>query len=90
MCPGSTDTEFFEEASRQSGRTIKSIGPRQTPGQVADAILACARRPRIEVYPLGAARLLAWLNAISPRAGDWLIQKFGRRFDEGSGDGQHP
>lgn len=79
ICPASTETEFFHEASRKSGRHIKPIGPTQPAEKVAKAILACARRPRREVYPFRPARLLVWLNAVAPAAGDWLIQRFGRR-----------
>jgi NADP-dependent 3-hydroxy acid dehydrogenase YdfG len=65
--PIATPTEFGEVAQRESGgRGGAPVGPRQDVTAVARSIVSCARRPRAEVYPYAAARLLVWLNALAP------------------------
>ncbi len=80
--PVGTDTEFFEsirkspDRERKLGSALPS-GPRQTADQVAHAIVDCLERPRFEVYPYRAARLVPWADALSPK----LIAKM-LRFPE--------
>jgi short-subunit dehydrogenase len=67
--PVVTDTEFRSAmrdhlGSRQPGSGIRS--PRQSADQVAEAIVDALRRPRFAVYPYRRARLLPWLEALSP------------------------
>ena len=65
--PIGTATEFGEVAQRESGgRGGGPVGPQQTAGQVADAVVRAARRPRPEVHPYPLARALVWLNALAP------------------------
>ncbi|PYQ23142.1 MAG: hypothetical protein DMF81_09755 [Acidobacteria bacterium] len=74
--PVSTETEFAEVAARASaGRKGGPVGPMQSADAVARAIVACARRPRAEVYPYPLARSIVWLNALSPRLVDWLASR---------------
>ncbi|MGH7549368.1 MAG: SDR family NAD(P)-dependent oxidoreductase [Gemmatimonadota bacterium] len=68
--PVVTGTEF-REAQRdhtgggpRSGVRIRS--PRQTAEEVAEAIVGTIERPRFAVYPYRRARLLPWLEALSP------------------------
>jgi len=69
--PVSTETEFADVAARASaGRKGGPVGPRQSADAVARAIVACARRPRPEVYRL--SRAVVWLNALAPGLVDWL------------------
>lgn len=79
--PIGTDTEFSAVVTKQSGdrpRTARSPeGFRQTPQQVADAIVRCLRRPRGEVWTSTGARLLAALGVAAPGFADWVLR---RRF----------
>jgi NADP-dependent 3-hydroxy acid dehydrogenase YdfG len=72
--PVTTETEFAEVAARASaGRKGGPVGPRQSAEAVARAIVACARRPRPEVYPHRWSRAIVWLNALAPGLMDWLV-----------------
>lgn len=74
--PVSTETEFAEVAARASaGRKGGPVGPRQSADAVARAIVACARRPRPEVYPYRLSRAIVWLNALAPGLVDWLASR---------------
>ncbi len=65
--PIATTTEFGEVALKESGgRTGAPVGPRQTAGQVAEAMVRAVRKPRPEVHPYPLARGLVVLNAIAP------------------------
>ncbi len=77
--PVSTPTGFVEAMARDYGHRISGLGPKQTVDDVADAIVACVKRPRPEVYPHGVSRGLAILNAIAPRFTDRFVRKYGRR-----------
>jgi NADP-dependent 3-hydroxy acid dehydrogenase YdfG len=73
--PIGTTTEFADVAARQSPgvREAGPVGPQQTAAQVARAIVACARRPRPEVYPHRLSRALVVLNALAPGLVDrWM------------------
>lgn len=76
--PVSTPTEFIEAMARDYGHRISGLGPKQTADEVADAIVACVRRPRPEVYPHRIARGLAILNALAPAFTDRFVRKYGR------------
>jgi short-subunit dehydrogenase len=77
--PISTETEFFEVMTRESGAITRALGPRQPAAAVADAIARAIERPVPEVYPLRKARGLALLNAIAPGLCDRVVQKWGRK-----------
>jgi len=79
--PISTRTEFHDAMARDYGHAVSGLGPKQTVDDVARAIVACIRRPRPEVYPHRASRLLAVLNIVAPRFTDRFVRKFGRRSD---------
>lgn len=66
-----TDTEFrrnlrdhTDGRKERAGATVG--GPRQSAEEVAGAIVACLASPRFEVYPYRPARLLPFLEAVSP------------------------
>jgi NADP-dependent 3-hydroxy acid dehydrogenase YdfG len=78
--PIGTPTEFAEVAARESGgRSGGPLGPQQPARDVALAIVGCARRPRPEVYPYAAARLVTWTNALAPGLMDLLTAAAARR-----------
>jgi short-subunit dehydrogenase len=77
--PVSTDTEFKSAMQRDYGHTVSGLGPKQSADDVARAVVACARRPRAEVYPHAVSRGLAVLNAIAPGFTDKVVRKYARR-----------
>jgi 3-oxoacyl-[acyl-carrier protein] reductase len=82
--PVGTATEFHDAMRANFGFGVRAVGPRQTPEDVARAMLRCVRRPRPEVYPLWWSRGLTWLNAIAPATCDRVVRRFGRRQYDGT------
>jgi len=76
--PISTETEFFDVMTRESGLATRAPGPRQRPERVADAVARAFDRPVPEIYPYRLAKGLAVLGAIAPGFADWLVQRWGR------------
>ena len=78
--PVSTETEFFDVMSRETGVAVtRAMGPRQSVETVADAIARAIRRPVPEVYPHAVSRALVILNALAPGFTDRVIKRFGRK-----------
>jgi short-subunit dehydrogenase len=79
--PVSTDTEFFDVMTRETGAPISRTthGPRQDVSIVADAIARAIAHPVPEVYPHTGSRALVWLNAVAPGLIDRVVQRFGRK-----------
>jgi short-subunit dehydrogenase len=78
--PISTDTEFFDVMTRETGTVVaRAHGPRQPVTVVADAIARAIERPVAEVFPHFKSRALVWLNAVAPAFTDRLVQRFGRK-----------
>jgi short-subunit dehydrogenase len=78
--PVSTETEFFDVMSRETGATVaRAYGPRQEVGVVASAIARAIDRPVPEVFPHATSRALVWLNAFAPGFTDRVVQRFGRK-----------
>jgi short-subunit dehydrogenase len=78
--PVSTETEFFDVMSRETGTPVeRSFGPRQSPERVADAIARAIEHPAPEVYPYATSRALVWLNALAPGVCDHVVKRFGRK-----------
>ena len=78
--PVSTDTEFFDVMSQETGtRVERSYGPRQDVERVADAVARAIAHPTPEVYPYPKSRALVWLNAFAPGICDRVVKRFGRR-----------
>ncbi|MGB7218406.1 MAG: SDR family NAD(P)-dependent oxidoreductase [Vicinamibacterales bacterium] len=78
--PVSTDTEFFDVMTRETGSHVeRALGPRQHVDRVADAIARAIAHPVPEVYPYATARALVWLNALAPGLCDRFVKRYGRR-----------
>ncbi len=78
--PVSTDSEFFDVMSHETGTTVtRAPGPRQPPSVVAEAIAQAIDHPVAEVYPHRASRALVWLNAVAPGYCDRVVRRFGRK-----------
>jgi len=78
--PVSTETEFFDVMSRETGTDVThAFGPRQSVETVADAIAHAIERPVPEVYPHFNSRALVILNALAPGFTDRVVKRFGRK-----------
>jgi short-subunit dehydrogenase len=78
--PVSTETEFFDVMSRETGTPVtRAMGPRQSVEAVADAIARAIERPIPEVYPYARSRALVILNALAPGFTDRVVKRFGRK-----------
>jgi len=77
--PISTETEFFQVMTRESGHPTRAAGPRQSAERVADAIARAIERPTPEVYPYRLAKWLAIINAVAPGLSDRLVKRWGRK-----------
>jgi short-subunit dehydrogenase len=78
--PVSTDTEFFEVMTRETGTTVtRAHGPRQDVAVTANAIARAIDRPVPEVFPHFPSRFLVWANAIMPGLTDRVVKRFGRK-----------
>ena len=78
--PVSTETEFFDVMSRETGTTVtRAYGPRQSVELVADAIARAIHRPVPEIYPHAKSRALVILNALAPGFTDRVVKRFGRK-----------
>jgi NADP-dependent 3-hydroxy acid dehydrogenase YdfG len=78
--PVSTETEFFDVMSHETGVAVtRAAGPRQPAETVANAIARAIERPVPELYPHAASRLLVILNALTPGFCDRIVQRFGRK-----------
>jgi NADP-dependent 3-hydroxy acid dehydrogenase YdfG len=86
VLPISTTTEFHAAIARDFGHQVAGKGPKQSPEQVAEAIVACVRSPRAEVYTHATAWWLAVLSVIAPAQADKLVQRFGRSRRSATGD----
>lgn len=77
--PIGTDTEFSQVVTEKSGnkpRTARSPETfRQTPEEVAKAVLACLRKPRGEVWTSTPARLLAAVGTAWPGFADMVLRR---------------
>ncbi len=83
ICPVSTVTEFFEVAGARSPMKFSAAGPTYSAEQVAQAILACVRRPRAEVMICPPARLLVVLNALAPELMDRALARYWKKIRPG-------
>jgi NADP-dependent 3-hydroxy acid dehydrogenase YdfG len=78
--PVSTESEFFDVMSRETGMNVKrAFGPRQAAETVAAAIARAIDRPVPEVYPHATSRALVFLNTLAPGICDRVVQRFGRK-----------
>ena len=77
--PISTETGFRRAMVREWGLDVAGSGPRQSPEQVATAMVGALRRPRADVYPWRLARVVPAASALLPGLADWVATRFTRK-----------
>lgn len=77
--PISTETEFFGVMTEHSGFSTRAAGPKQSPEEVAEAIVSAIGKPVAEIYPKRIAKVLAVLGTVAPRFADQLVKRWGRK-----------
>jgi short-subunit dehydrogenase len=74
VSPAATVSEFGEHVRHGDTRySFKPTGRVQSAEDVAAAIVACIKKPKLEVYPSRMSRLLVWGNALVPGLVDKVI-----------------
>ncbi len=68
--PGRVDTPMIETLK------VPFVSPKIPPQAVAKSIVSALQRPRPEVIIPFRARLLHWVDVLSPRVGDWIVRRF--------------
>ena len=73
VMPASINTPFFNKARTKLGVEPKGLPPIYEPRVVTEAILFAAEHPRRDLFAGGAARMIAFSQALSPRLTDALL-----------------
>ena len=55
---------------------FKPAGGIQSAGEVAQAIVQCIKKPKLEVYPTRLRRVLVWTNSLSPGLVDKIMMRY--------------
>ena len=76
--PISTETEFFEVMTRESGFATRAPARGKAPTTSPRRLRRAIDRPVAEVYPYRKARGLVLLNALAPGFCDRLVKRCGR------------
>lgn len=82
VMPSSVDTPMLWREVAEGGNALQFLGPPQTPGQVADHVVAAIGTRRTEVFPNRVEGLLARAAMLVPGALPWLLpalEPLGRR-----------
>jgi short-subunit dehydrogenase len=77
VCPGLTDTEFFDRAEGPEGRqknAFRALRTMQSPEHVARTMVRFIGRDKPEMIFTPGGKLLVWVAAVSPRAADWMMR----------------
>jgi NAD(P)-dependent dehydrogenase (short-subunit alcohol dehydrogenase family) len=71
--PYAMNTEHFQHGANLMGFEAHAMPPAQSPGKVAEAIVALAERPRRELHVPRSAQLALWVHELFPRTVERLI-----------------
>ena len=78
VSPGSTDTDFYDNAIGGRKPLPWSSGSHVSSEHVARATIKAMRRGRREIVPSGQGRMLVWINRLCPSLVDRWMHKYGR------------
>ena len=79
--PVSTETEFFDVMSRETGTDGDARASARASTWTRSPTRSRARieRPVPEIYPYAKSRALVVLNALAPGFADRMVKRFGRK-----------
>lgn len=77
VCPGSTESEFFEHLIEKTGEMPWPAQPKTPAAVVARQIVRAIERGRHEIVPSRRGQLLVWLNRLAPRLVDRWMERYG-------------
>jgi NAD(P)-dependent dehydrogenase (short-subunit alcohol dehydrogenase family) len=80
VLPQAIDTPIWQHAANHSGRAIRPVPPVADARRVAEAVVACAQRPRKEITVGATGRILEILNTAAPGLYARLIPGLFRRL----------
>src|SRR5439155_8587990 len=77
ISPASTETEFGANVLYGDvTRKFKPAGHVQSAGEVAQDIVQCIKKPKLEVYPNRLSRVLVWTNSLAPGLVDKIMMRY--------------
>jgi short-subunit dehydrogenase len=79
VCPGGIETEFDTHMIEQRTRPTWRDRRRMSPDRCAQLIVSAMRRRANEVIITTTAKLVVWLNRLSPRLLDWVVARYAAR-----------
>jgi short-subunit dehydrogenase len=76
VSPGTTETEFFEKVMERTSAPSWPEHKAISAAAVARQTVLAMRRGRHEIVPYRWGKVLLWLNRLSPRLVDWLMERY--------------
>jgi short-subunit dehydrogenase len=76
VCPGTTQTEFFDVLYQSSSAPDMPVHHAVTPEYVAVRIVRAMKRGKHKIIPYFQAVILDYLNRFAPRLTDWIMTKY--------------
>jgi short-subunit dehydrogenase len=73
--PTTTDTEFFDQATRLSGKTVSGVGKKQSADLVAKKIVKLIQHPQPELWPCAPLRYGLAMSTAFPSLADRELRK---------------
>jgi short-subunit dehydrogenase len=85
VCPGSIETSFRDNLLADRVRFGYYKRKRMTAERCAELIVQAMRAQRREVVITGRAKLMVWLNRLSPRLLDWFLERYATKASQAAG-----
>ncbi|MDR2441693.1 MAG: SDR family NAD(P)-dependent oxidoreductase [Planctomycetaceae bacterium] len=76
VCPGTTQTEFFDVLYQSSSAPNMPVHHAVTPEYVAVQIVRAMKKGKHKIIPYFQAIILDYLNRYAPRLTDWIMTKY--------------
>jgi short-subunit dehydrogenase len=76
VCPGTTQTEFFDVLYQSSSAPNMPIHHAVTPEYVAGRIVRAMKKGKHKIIPYFQAIILDYLNRFTPQFTDWIMTKY--------------
>ena len=83
LLPYAVDSRHFEHGADRVGLDARAMPPMQEPGEIAQALVSLAERPRRELYVPRGARAAVALKKMFPTIGDRIVLHVTREWHFG-------